>query len=77
VPGLDLWVIYRIEKLRLGGIIYSVNFTLGVIGIYFTTPDFDTSSLISIVVSIVFAYFVYRWSKEWNAKYGNNAKKLF
>ena len=75
VPGLDLWVIYRIEKLRLGGIIYSVNFASGLIGVFFMTQDFDTSSLISIIVSIIFAFFVYRWSKEWNAKYGKDIAK--
>jgi len=76
IPGLDLWIIYRIEKLRLGGIIYSINFASGILGMYFATPDYDVSLAVSIIISIIFAFFVFRWSKDWNAKYDNNSKKL-
>jgi len=75
VPGLDLWVIYRIQKLRLGGIIYSINFASGMIGMYFVTQDFDTFGEISIIGSIIFAFFVFRWSKKWNANLDNDIKK--
>jgi len=75
VPGLDLWVIYRIQKLRLGGIIYSIIFASELIGMYFVTQDFEPFIEISIILSIIFAFFVFRWSKNWNANLDNDIKK--
>ena len=71
VPGFDLFVMYRIKKLRLGIIVFSIQCALWVgldfSGISNTFLDIDT-----IFVAIGYAVIVYIWSRRWNKQFSEN-----
>lgn len=68
IPGFDLFVMYRIQKLRLGIIVFASQFVIWSISLHSgVTTGID--SIIGLLVGVGYAIVVYVWSKKWNEQF--------
>lgn len=71
-PGFDLLVLYKIQKLTHGSIVYASQYIL-VIWAYFSgIPDFE--EIWGIVMGIGYAVIVFFWSHKWNQQFSKKSK---
>ena len=68
IPGFDWWAFYRIKKLRLGLAIWGISYLTTLGEIYEIIPASSIPFVFQALFALVYAYFVYRWSKDWNNK---------
>jgi hypothetical protein len=73
IPGFDLFVMYRIQKLRLGSIVYASQIAVWTISLHSGISDaVDTN--IALLVGIGYVIIVYIWSKKWNEQFNESLK---
>jgi len=68
IPGFDLWAVYRIKKLRYGLAVWGISYITTFAEIYEIIPVISIPYGFTVLLTLVYAYFVYRWSKDWNNK---------
>jgi len=71
-PGFDLFVMYRIKKLRLGSLVYASQFVIWGAS-YLSDVSAVTDTNIGLLVGIGYAVVVYVWSKKWNKQFPENS----
>ncbi len=69
-PGFDLWVLYRIKKLRNGSIAYASQFAIW-LGLDFLELNLVTP-VDGFLVSIGYAVVVFIFSRQWNKQFSEN-----
>ena len=80
IPGFDLFVMYRIQKLRLGSLVFASQFVIFTVSLHSgVSSEIDTN--IGLLVGIGYAIVVYIWSKRWNEQFRddlqtNNEKSI-
>jgi len=73
-PGFDLLVLYKIQKLTHGSIVYAAQYFL-VIWAYFSgIPDFEET--VGIVIGIGYAAIVFFWSRNWNKQFSRGTGEV-
>jgi len=74
LPGFDLWALYRIKKLRIGSIVYAIQYVSVLFTIYSGMSQIDLPSIISIGLGVIFSVVVYLWSRNWNNELKSSLK---
>ena len=70
IPGFDLWVLYRIKKLRLGSIVYALQYAFGFV-LVFSDGVYENPEN-GILITIGYAAVVFIWSRKWNEQFLEN-----
>ena len=66
LPGFDLWALYRIQKLRIGGAVIAIMYISSLLSFYSISPPFETFGFIQGIEGLILAFFFYLWSRDWN-----------
>jgi len=66
IPGFDLWAVYRIKKLWFGVIVWAISYGTGFAELYGMIPEFGDPIIVSLILIIMYAGFVFKWSRDWN-----------
>jgi len=66
-PGFDLLVLYRIKKLRIGSMVYSLLYVLPLV-IYFTGL-YSMSGIDCLLIGFGYVVLVLIWSRQWNEQF--------
>lgn len=64
IPGFDLFVMYRIKKLRLGVMVFSIQYVIYVLTL--TIIPIFYAERIDILTTLGYAIIVFMWSRQWN-----------
>jgi len=66
IAGFDLWAVYRIKKLRFGIVWWVITISSGLLELYGLVPEIGDTLLVSLLASLIYVGFVFKWSRDWN-----------
>jgi len=65
LPGVWVWPLYRIRKLKKGFLLFLGAEILSIVSLILLPFPYSYGPILGIIIPLI-VYFIYKWSKQWN-----------